>query len=80
MAATWDIPIQETKHVLVTMPDLFKSFIAAEPILRDDYEQCQEDTTKWLIERLGFDWKASRKLLSADFTYFVQSWVGRRRL
>lgn len=75
MAASWDIPIQEDGHVLVTMPDLFKSFLAAEPIIRPDYEKCQEDTAQWLIERLAFDAKAAKKLILADFTYFVQTWV-----
>ncbi|KXT15230.1 hypothetical protein AC579_1369 [Pseudocercospora musae] len=75
MAASWDIPMQEDGHVLVTIPDLFKSFLAAEPIIRPDYEKCQDDTAQWLTERLAFDAKAAKKLILADFTYFVQTWV-----
>ncbi|KAI5366344.1 Putative isoprenoid synthase domain superfamily, terpene cyclase-like 2 [Septoria linicola] len=62
-------------RTIVKLPDLFQSFIQAEPHIRSDYIDCKRESCQWLSDRLAFDEKASRILSAGDFTWFAAVYV-----
>ncbi|PPJ52232.1 hypothetical protein CBER1_09725 [Cercospora berteroae] len=66
---------EDSARVLVRLPNLFKSFIAPDPYMRPDYQQCKLASCQWLADRLGMTEKASRVLAAGDFTWFCAVYV-----
>lgn len=66
---------ENSDRVLVRLPNLFKSFIAPNPDMRPDYEQCKLASCQWLADRLGMTEKASRVLVAGDFTWFCAVYI-----
>lgn len=60
---------------MTTIPDLFKSFIKSEPLVRPDYGHSKTETCTWLSPRLAFDEKAKQKLIAGDFTWFCTVYI-----
>ncbi|KAF2825788.1 putative pentalenene synthase [Ophiobolus disseminans] len=66
-----NIPNKEDARVLITLPNLFKSFIQHEPVTRSDYKQCKMQSCNWLAQRLQLSNQATQKLEAGDFTWFA---------
>ncbi|EME39124.1 hypothetical protein DOTSEDRAFT_82994 [Dothistroma septosporum NZE10] len=58
-------------RIIVTIPDLFVSFIRHDPAVRKDCEEQKAASCQWLSDRLQMDEKATRKLEAGDFTWFA---------
>ena len=65
----------ESPSVLIKLPNLFQSFLSAEPVIRSDYEQCRRESCDWFAERRQCDEKASQKFEGILFTWFAAAYI-----
>ena len=55
---------------VVSMPDLFTSFLASAPLVNPHYSSVREESEKWLASQWQCDPKAQAKIKAIDFSYF----------
>ncbi|KAI1811307.1 terpene synthase metal binding domain-containing protein [Poronia punctata] len=61
---------EDDRRVMVTLPDMYQSFLVKEPVLNRHYKSVRPESEEWLRSIMGLTPKQHRRVNICDFSYF----------